>query len=75
MKTVGVFEGKTHFSALLEDAERGETIIVTKKGRPIAQIGPIAKKPSFDQLLKPLQDMKVKLGVPIREAINAGRKR
>ena len=41
MKQVGVFDGKTHFSALVEDAERGETIIVTRKGKPVAQIVPI----------------------------------
>lgn len=41
MKKVGVFEGKTHFSALIDEASRGETIVVTKNGRPVAQIGPV----------------------------------
>jgi prevent-host-death family protein len=41
MKQVGVFEGKTHFSALIDEAEHGETIVVTRKGKPVARIVPI----------------------------------
>jgi prevent-host-death family protein len=40
MKTVGIFEGKTHFSALIEEAAGGATIVVTNKGRPVAKIVP-----------------------------------
>ena len=38
MRHVGIFEAKTHLSALVEAAERGETIIVTRNGKPVAQI-------------------------------------
>ncbi len=41
MKTVGVFEGKTRFSALIADSLNGETTIITKNGRPVAEIGPV----------------------------------
>lgn len=41
MKTVGVFEGKTRFSALVADALRGETTVITKNGRPVAELGPV----------------------------------
>ncbi|MBC5801373.1 MAG: type II toxin-antitoxin system prevent-host-death family antitoxin [Candidatus Eremiobacteraeota bacterium] len=44
MKTVGVFEAKTHFSALVEEASKGETITVTKNGRAVAQIGPVVSR-------------------------------
>jgi prevent-host-death family protein len=40
MKTVGVFHAKTHFSALVDDAERGEATLVTRKGKPVARIVP-----------------------------------
>jgi prevent-host-death family protein len=43
MKQVGVFDGKTHFSALIEEAEHGETIVVTRKGKPVARIVPVEK--------------------------------
>ena len=41
MHTVGAFEAKTHFSALLERVEKGEQIVVTKHGHPVAKIVPI----------------------------------
>jgi prevent-host-death family protein len=40
MKTVGVFEAKTHLSALVDDAERGRTTLITRKGKPVARILP-----------------------------------
>jgi antitoxin (DNA-binding transcriptional repressor) of toxin-antitoxin stability system len=41
MKRVGVFEGKTRFSALITDALRGETTLITRNGEPVAEIGPV----------------------------------
>ncbi len=42
MKTmvIGAFEAKTHFSALLEKVHDGAVFIVTKHGKPVAQLGP-----------------------------------
>jgi prevent-host-death family protein len=42
MKQVGIFEGKTHFSALVDDASRGESTLITRKGKPVARIVPVA---------------------------------
>lgn len=42
MATVGAFEAKTHFSALLERAARGEEIVITRHGRPVARLVPAA---------------------------------
>ncbi|HEY5350228.1 MAG TPA: type II toxin-antitoxin system prevent-host-death family antitoxin [Candidatus Lustribacter sp.] len=41
MKTVGIFDAKTHFSELIADAAAGETTIVTKNGKPVAEIAPV----------------------------------
>lgn len=43
-KTVGAFEAKTHFSALLERAERGEEIVITRRGKAVAKIVPVKKR-------------------------------
>ena len=40
MSTVGAFEAKTHFSALLERVERGEEIVITRRGKPVARLTP-----------------------------------
>lgn len=40
MKTVQSAAAKARFSELLDDVERGETIVITRHGKPIAHIGP-----------------------------------
>ena len=40
MREVGAFEAKTHLSALLDEVARGETIIITKRGRAVARLIP-----------------------------------
>jgi hypothetical protein len=39
MTTVSAFEAKTHLPRLLRAAERGETVIITRHGKPVAQLG------------------------------------
>ena len=47
MKTVNLAEAKAKLSALIEQAEAGETVCITKHGKPVAQLVPVApqKKP------------------------------
>ena len=40
MRTIQASEAKTHLPELLDDIERGETLIITRHGRPIARIIP-----------------------------------
>jgi len=42
-KPVGSFEAKTHFSELLERAEHGEEIVITRRGKPVARLVPMAE--------------------------------
>lgn len=77
MRKVGTFEGKTHFSALIDAAERGETIIVTRKGRPVAQIGPIATRAAKltpEEAVARILERKIRVGIPSRELIDEGRR-
>ncbi len=41
MHTVGVFEAKNRLTALLDEVENGGEIIITRRGRPIARLGPL----------------------------------
>lgn len=41
MRTVTATEASRSFAALLDEAERGETIIITRAGRRIASVGPV----------------------------------
>jgi prevent-host-death family protein len=45
MKTVGSFEAKTHLSSLLDEVARGASILITKRGRPVASLSPIQSGP------------------------------
>jgi len=38
MREVDAYEARTHFSALLDEAARGETIIITRHGQPVARL-------------------------------------
>lgn len=41
MQTIGAFQAKTHFSMLLEQVEKGEQVIITKHGHPVARLVPM----------------------------------
>jgi prevent-host-death family protein len=41
MKTVGLFDAKTHLSALLERVRKGEEITITRHGTAVARLSPV----------------------------------
>lgn len=57
MQKVGAFEAKTHFSALLDQVEKGEQIIITKHGHPIAKLVP-AKTRDQERIKLAIQRLK-----------------
>lgn len=40
MAEVGSFEAKNKLSELLDRAEHGEEIVITRRGKPVAKLGP-----------------------------------
>lgn len=44
MATVDVYEAKSSLSRLIAAAEAGETIVIARNGKPVAQLGPIAHR-------------------------------
>jgi len=48
MKSVGSDEARTHFSRLLGRAEKGESITITRRGRPIARLIPAPPREGVD---------------------------
>ena len=42
MKSIGMFEAKTHLSALVAEVERGGEVVLTRAGRPVARLVAIA---------------------------------
>lgn len=41
MSEVGVYEAKTHFTKLIERVGKGERIVITRHGRPVAELRPL----------------------------------
>ena len=54
-KTVGVHEAKTHLSDLLRRVEAGETVTITRRGEPVAELRPPAETIRRDRLSAPLR--------------------
>lgn len=50
--TVSVHEAKTHLSRLLQEVERGGSIVITKSGKPVARLVPLAGEPRRPGRLK-----------------------
>ncbi|HEY1209297.1 MAG TPA: type II toxin-antitoxin system prevent-host-death family antitoxin [Terracidiphilus sp.] len=42
MQTIQASEAKTHFLRILDDVERGESVVVTRHGKEVALISPKA---------------------------------
>ncbi|MDR1804210.1 MAG: type II toxin-antitoxin system prevent-host-death family antitoxin [Treponema sp.] len=80
-QSIGAFEAKTHFSQIIEKAERGEDFVITRRGKPVAKIIPFEQKKetTFKEAVENLIEMrKFYRGEPgsfnIREAIEEGRR-
>ena len=58
MQTIGSFQAKTHFSSLLEQVEKGEQIIITKHGHPVAKLVPVIAidRESIKQTIRRLEE-------------------
>ncbi len=44
MKEITAVEAKVKFGALLDEIERGEEVIVTRNGKPVARISPMERR-------------------------------
>ena len=44
VKEVGAFEAKTHLSRLLDEVEKGQSIFITRHGRRVAEVIPVAPR-------------------------------
>ena len=74
-REVQASEAKTHFARLLDEVERGETIIITRRGQAIARIVPEARvrQEEIDQALEDLTELGKQTGTITVEEILAWR--
>ena len=74
-REVQASEAKTHFARLLDEVERGETIIITRHGQAVARIVPEAhvRQQEIDQALEDLKELGKQTGTITVEEILAWR--
>jgi prevent-host-death family protein len=83
MITVGSFEAKTKLAELLNKVEDGETVTITRRGKPVARLMPmpVADREArmqdlIDEIVRTRKgkDRGAKPGTTIPELIKAGRR-
>ena len=80
MDKVGAFEAKTHLPELLRRVEEGESITITKHGKPVAMLVPPKELPGdVKAAIKAMREFRDKQGpelrgISIRELIEEGRR-
>lgn len=78
MATYGVAEAKNNFTHLLERAERGESITITRHGKPVAELKASSHKTleqsraAYDEIVQ-RRESRPPLGVSAVELIRAMR--
>ena len=74
-REVQVSKAKTNLPKLLDEVERGETIIITRHGRPIARIVPEAhlRQQEIDQAIEDIKELGKTTGTVTVEEILAWR--
>lgn len=64
--TIGAFEAKTHFSALLERVEHGEEITITRHGKAIARLLPVENNTQDKKLLAAIALKKIRNSIKVK---------
>ncbi|MCC7272574.1 MAG: type II toxin-antitoxin system prevent-host-death family antitoxin [Alphaproteobacteria bacterium] len=80
MRSIGAFEAKNRLAALLDEVERGDEIVITRHGRPVARLVPAARRPDPDRALRAVErilavsrGVTLGPGLSIRRLIDEGR--
>jgi prevent-host-death family protein len=57
MTAIGVYEAKTQLPRILERVRRGERFLITKHGRPVAELAPAAKAaaPNLEEIIREME--------------------
>ena len=74
MREVAASDAKTHLPQLLTDVERGETVVITRHGRPIARLVPETdrRQAEMERLVKEIREFGKRNGkITVEELISS----
>jgi prevent-host-death family protein len=80
MTTIGAIDAKVRLVELLDKVEAGETVVITRDGRPVAHLVPAPGTPTAPTTAAAIEDwIKARKGITlnglrIRDLINEGRR-
>jgi prevent-host-death family protein len=80
--SVGAYQAKTHLPQLLDRVEHGETIVITRHGKPIAKLVPASAakaRPDVRQEVEEMLDFRDKhgpklKGLSVRQLVEEGQR-
>ena len=75
MREIQASEAKTHLPRLLDDVERGETLIITRHGRAIARIVPETdrRQKEIDDAIDAIKALRRRAGTLSLDEIHSAR--
>ncbi len=76
MTEVGAYEAKTHLSQLLDRVARGERVVITKHGVPMAVLAPVGPQTDPERVAAELRRFRKRRKlkpIRVRELIEEGR--
>jgi prevent-host-death family protein len=77
MSEIGAHEAKAHLPRLLDRVEKGERFVITRRGRAVAELGPVGKRDETSIRraigeLRSLRDELARRGVRMRDLLRKG---
>jgi len=77
MPEIGAYEAKTHLPKLLERVQKGERFVITRHGRPVAELVPVAER-DVEQVKRAIADIRgvrrslARRGVRLKDVLREG---
>jgi prevent-host-death family protein len=77
MARIAAYEAKTHLSQLLERVQKGERFVITKHGRPVAELIPVSSRDG-DAIRRAIAEVRevraglARRGLRLSKLLNAG---
>jgi len=70
-KSIGAFDAKTHLSQYLDEVQKGETIQITRRGKPVAVLVPaetsLSSESEVDQVIHRVRERSAAYGISNEE--------
>ena len=77
MSEIGAYEAKTHLPKLLQRVQKGERFVITKHGRPVAELTPVVDRDAAGIRaaigeLRSLRKTLARRGVRLKDILRSG---